>query len=121
MKALMTICFLLALCATGCVTKATANARAHAAFIAGQQQGAAAQLNEVSVWVVGNVRTPVLPWTAELTLAKAIAAADYQGTQDPGTFVIQRNGRAPQYVSLKQILDGYDMPLEPGDRIEIRP
>jgi hypothetical protein len=121
MKVLLAHCALLTLVAAGCVSKATANARAHAAFIAGQQQGAAAQLNEVSVWVVGNVRTSVLPWTAELTLAKAIAAADYQGTQDPNTFVLQRNGRAPQYVSLKQILDGYDTPLEPGDRIEIRP
>ena len=118
---LVSICLFAPLLVAGCVTKSKANAQARKAYIAGEKQGASTQLAGDSVWVVGNVRTPIIPWTADLTLAKAIMAANYVGATDPKMFVMLRNGQAPQYVSLQQILNGFDTSLEPGDKIEVRP
>jgi len=121
MKEMLVVAGLLVLTATGCVTKGEANARAKAAFLAGERQGMAMKSAESSVWLVGNVRTPVIPWTEDLTLAKAVIDASYQGTKDPSQFVILRGGHTPTYVSAQQLLNGYDVPLQAGDRIEIRP
>ena len=68
---------------TGCVTKSKADAMAKQAFIAGERRGALLQSESHVVWVVGNVRQPVVPWTEDLTLAKAIVTADYLGNRDP--------------------------------------
>jgi len=105
----------------GCVSKSKSNAKARAAFFAGQQQGASAQVNSNSVWVVGNVRTPMLPWSEDLTLAKALIAADYLGAGDPSQVVLLRSGQPPTFVSAKQLLSGFDLPLLAGDRVEVRP
>jgi len=105
----------------GCVTKSKAAAQARAAFAEGQRQGMAAQANATSVWVVGNVRTPIIPWTADLTLAKALVAAEYLGEGDPSKITLYRQGRAPFNVSPKQLLQGYDLPLKLGDRLEVKP
>jgi hypothetical protein len=120
MKKFIASFLLLPLLAAGCVSKADCDARAKAAFLAGQQHGMAMQANASSVWLVGNVKTPVIPWTVDLTLAKALIAAEYQGANDPTQFTILRNGRPPQIVTAKQLLSGFDVPLQIGDRIEIR-
>ena len=113
--------FLLPLLVAGCVSKSECDAKVKAAYLAGQQQGMAMQANASSVWVVGNVKTPVIPWTVDLTLAKALIVAEYQGAGDPAQITILRKGRPSQIVTAKQLLSGYDVPLQIGDRIEIRP
>jgi hypothetical protein len=122
MKELLVCCSLTVLLASGCVSKSKANAQARAAFQAGQRQGmmmAAAQ--GPSVWIVGNVKTPVVPWTQDLTLSKAIIAAEYRGAKDPDEIIVQRKGQEPLHIHPQQLLRGEDMPLQAGDQIEIRP
>jgi hypothetical protein len=108
---------------TGCITKAKADAQARAAFVAGEQQ-AMRNMEEVkargpSVTVVGQVRNARVPWTAELTLAKAVVAAEYFGDKDPSEILIVRSGKAIRYDP-KKLLEGDDMPLEPQDLIELK-
>ena len=83
--------------------------------------GPTAQVNANSVWVVGNVRTPIILWNEDLTLARAIIAADYLGAGDPSQVVLLRTGQPPVFVSAKQLLTGFDLPLLSGDRIAVRP
>jgi protein involved in polysaccharide export with SLBB domain len=105
----------------GCTTKAKAKAHAQAAFAAGQQQ-AMALMNQprgTHVTVIGQVRTPMLPWSEDLTLAKAIIAAGYYGAADPKEIFIVRNGKASR-VDPKQLLNGEDVPLQAGDVVQIK-
>ena len=75
--ALFSLCGALLLAATfsGCVSKSKADAKARAAFLAGQQQAvmrvqqAQTQGQGPSVTVNGEVRNHVVPWTEGLTLA----------------------------------------------------
>ena len=117
--------FMLWLCLlTGCVSKSTAEARARAAFFAGQQQEAAIlarqpQIQGPTVTVLGEVRNARVPWTVDLTLAKAVVAADYYGRIDPTVIVIQREGKEIPYDP-KTLLNGQDVLLQPNDVIELR-
>jgi hypothetical protein len=108
---------------TGCVSKSKAEARAKTAFLAGQRQAAMMawqnQIRGPSVTVLGEVRNSLVPWTADLTLAKAVLAADYYGQTDPSQIVIQRHGQETAYDP-KQLLSGTDVQLEPSDVIEIK-
>jgi hypothetical protein len=90
-----------------------------AAFAAGQQQAMSAQTNAPSVNFRGDVKNPRVPWTEEMTLAKALVAAQYTGSWDPHTIVIVRQGE--QYkLDPKRLLSGLEDPLlEPGDTVEI--
>ena len=107
---------------TGCVTKSKAKADAREAFIAGQQQAMAMarmqQSQGPSVTVVGQVRNGIIPWTQELTLARAIVNAGYFGTSDPHQIVIVHNGQATT-IDSKQLLNGEDVPVQAGDVIQI--
>ena len=107
--------------ASGCVSKSAANARARAAYQAGQNEARAEAASATSVWIVGNVQTPTIPWTEDLTLAKALIIANYRGPRDPSQFIIRRNGQPAINVSARQLLNGYDLPLAAGDRVEVRP
>jgi hypothetical protein len=78
-----------------------------------------AQLRGPSVTIVGEVSNPMITWTADLTLAKAIVAAGYHGSVDPNEILIVRQGKAMSYDP-KNLLNGEDVPLEPNDTIEIR-
>ena len=69
--------------------------------------------------VRGDVRNPVIPWTEDLTLARAILAADYVGRWDPHSINLIR-GRRSKRFSTSMLLAGADTDLEPGDIIEIR-
>jgi len=108
---------------TGCVSKSKAEAQARAAFFAGQRQAVEmvqrAQTLGPTVTVVGEVRNPTIPWTNDMTLAKALVAADYYGHTDPREILIERNGQATSYDP-KKLLGGEDVPLKPKDVIEIR-
>jgi hypothetical protein len=103
------------------VSKSTANAQARAAYLAGQRQAFQMAAQGPSVWVIGNVKTPVVPWTQDLTLSKALLAAEYRGAKDPSEIIVRRKGLEPLYIRPQQILEGQDMPMLAGDQIEIRP
>jgi len=121
-----TLCgaFLLAATFGGCVSKSKADAKARAAFIAGQQQAimrlqqAQMQGQGPCVTVNGEVRNHVVPWTEGMTLAKAVVAADYFGAADPGQILIVHNGLATS-VEPSQLLSGVDIPLQPGDIVQL--
>src|SRR5437667_12054051 len=93
--ALVMVCFfLLAFALTGCTTKSNAKAQARAAYAAGQQQALERVLqSRNSVTVIGAVRNPLVPWTEDLTLAKALVAADYYARGNPREIIIVRNGQ----------------------------
>ena len=110
------------LCASGCATKTDVRKQTETAFQAGHQQA----LQEIyerrfpTVTVIGPVRNPKLDWTRDLTLARAIVAAGYQGQGDPREIVLHR-GAEEAHITAKQLLAGDDWELQPGDRIEIVP
>ncbi len=119
-------CLALSLCAAlaGCVTKAQAKAQARAAYLAGQQE-AMTRLQQIqaqgpSVRINGPVRNPVVPWTPRLTLSQAIIAADYQGGDDPAEIIVVHHGVAKR-LNVKDLLGGHDVPLEPGDVVQLVP
>lgn len=108
----------------GCVSKGKAQEQARAAFFAGQQQAAMmsrqqTQAQGPTVTIIGEVRNPVVPWTTELTLAKAVVAADYCGQGDPSEILIQRNGQE-MHFDPKKLLGGADVQLMPSDVIQLR-
>ena len=108
----------------GCVSKSKADAKARAAFLAGQQQAimrlqqAQMQGQGPCVTVNGEVRNHVVPWTEGMTLAKAVLAADYFGAADPNQILIVHNGLATS-VEPSQLLSGVDIPLQPGDIVQL--
>ena len=109
-------------CAAGCTTKTAARKQSDAAFQAGQQQ-ALQQLYErkfPTVSIIGPVWNPKLDWTKDLTLARAIVAAGYQGVGDPKEIILRR-GSEEVHITTKELLKGDDWDLQPGDRIEIVP
>ena len=117
---------LLATAVGGCVTKSKAEAQARAAYLAGQREATArmqqmqAQAQGPSITVNGEVRNHIVPWTEGMTLAKALVAADYLGTADPGQIIIVHNGIGNR-VDPKELLSGVDVPLQPGDIVQFVP
>lgn len=122
MKTCLNWFLLMTLVASGCTSRSKATAQATAAFAAGQQR-ALAQMSEAqrtNIRVLGNVRHPEIPWADGLTLAQAIVAAECYERRDPREVVLIRRGeRIP--IDPKILLRGDDVPLEPGDTIEIHP
>lgn len=104
----------------GCVSKTKAKLDAQQAYIAGQQHAMMTmQQNKNAVQVRGLVKNTVIPWTEDLTVAKAILAAEYQGAHDPSSVIIVRNGTGTE-IKAAELLQGHDEPLQAGDLIEIR-
>ena len=122
MRMWLCLSLLIVLALSGCTSRSKAGAQARAAFAAGQQQAFAQTLEaqRTNIRVVGNVRHPEVPWADGLTLAQAIVAADCFDRRDPRQVVlIRRAERIP--LDPKILLRGDDVPLEPGDTIEIHP
>jgi protein involved in polysaccharide export with SLBB domain len=69
--------------------------------------------------VIGPVQNPNVPWVAGLTLAQAIATADYLEPRAPIQIIITRGGESAA-MDAKVLLNGTDIPLEIGDVIELR-
>jgi hypothetical protein len=115
------IAVLLVLVPAGCVSKAKAKAQARDAFIAGQQETLRQmQQNQTpTVSILGQVNTPVVAWTKDLTLAQALIAASYTGRSDPSEILIVRRGVAIR-VDPQKLLSGEDVPLQAGDVIQIK-
>jgi hypothetical protein len=117
----LTVCIL---ALAGCTSRSRARDQARAAFAAGQQQGLqqAQQLQHpgLNVTVAGPVKYTVVPWTVELTVARAIIAAEYLGTGDPHQIIIFRNGQQIT-VDPERLLNGEDQPLQAGDVLQLKP
>ncbi len=115
----------LALAATlplgGCVSKGKAEADAKAAYAAGQQEAMRRMMQSHSqmITVVGEVHNANLPWTEDLTVSKAIIASEYFGRRDPSEIILVRAGQGTR-IDPKQLLSGQDIPLQPGDVIQLR-
>ena len=107
---------------TGCTTKSAARLKAQNAFLAGQnealRQSAAAQFNGVTV--LGAVQRSQVPWVVGLTLAQAIATANYTGDVAPKHIIITRQGESAA-LDANVLLNGTDIPLEAGDVVELGP
>jgi len=121
MKHFLALALLSALLGAGCVSKSTANAQARAAYLEGKREGMAAAAQGPSVWVIGNVKKPVIAWTPDLTLTEAIVKAEYRGAKDPSQIIVRRKDQQPLQLRAQQLLEGQDMPLLNGDQIEIVP
>ena len=65
------------------------------------------------------MQNPQVPWVEGLTLAQAIATADYIGADAPKQIIITRQGESAT-LDAKVLLNGTDIPLEKGDVIELR-
>jgi hypothetical protein len=60
-----------------------------------------------------------VPWTDDLTVAKAIVAAEYVSVREPESIVVRRRGDR-FFVSVTRLLQGIVDPwLEPGDTVEL--
>jgi hypothetical protein len=118
MKALFVLLTAVVFTAAGCAGKA--KKREAAAFRSGQHLAVEAQQAlEPSVWIRGMVRHSRVPWTANLTLAQALVAADYTGVLNPTRIYVIRQGQTYR-VDPKRLLRGQEDPvLEPGDIVDI--
>jgi hypothetical protein len=114
--------FAAALALAGCVTKREADAKARQAYAEGERSGMLRMQQQAlgpNVTLVGDVSNGTIPWTEDLTLAKAIVAAGYNGKTDPTDIVIVRGGRGIR-VDPKKLLAGEDVPLMNHDIVSIR-
>ncbi|HEV2456409.1 MAG TPA: hypothetical protein VGY98_19250 [Verrucomicrobiae bacterium] len=115
--------FVIVVCAlffmTGCVTKATADAQAKAAFLAGEKAAyQSMQSSTTDITVLGNVQKHQIPWVEGMTLAQALATATYTGAHDPTDLILRRNSVQTE-VDPRDLLNGRDVPLHPGDVISV--
>lgn len=116
------LAILLVLGAAGCQHRPSAREKQMAAFQAGQQRVITQMLESrrTSVRVIGNVRYPEINWSDGLTLGKAIVAAELLDRGNPRMlFIYRQSGQIP--VEPQLLLRGDDVPLEPGDTIQIQP
>jgi len=106
---------------SGCETKSRARLEARQAYVEGQEQALAqSRPKPPIVTVTGPVRNSIIPWTEELTLDKAIVAADYTGYLNPRLIRVIRDGQATD-IKPSALLNGEDMPLQAGDTIQVVP
>jgi hypothetical protein len=122
MKILLSVLLLFALAAGGCTSQSKAQARAQAAYAAGQQQAMLlrSDAQRTSIRVMGNVRNPEIPWADGLTLAHVIVSAECLNRHNPRQIVVVRQ-RERFPVDPNALLRGEDIPMEPGDTVEIHP
>lgn len=78
------------------------------------------EAQRTSIRVLGNVKNPEIQWAEGLTLARVIAAAEWLDRQDPRQIVLVRQ-RERFPVDPAALLRGDDVPLEPGDTVELHP
>jgi hypothetical protein len=113
---------LIVLAATGCTTRSSSRTQAQIAYLAGQnmilQQQLAAQFHGVTV--IGAVQNPQVAWVEGLTLAQAVATANYTGKAEPKQIIITHQGESVT-LDAKVLFSGTDIPLEAGDVVELRP
>jgi hypothetical protein len=113
-----------AIAVAGCTTNSKARLESQNAFLAGQnavlQRQAQTALQANGVTIIGPVQNPNVPWVAGLTLAQAIATANYLDSHAPKQIIITRGGESA-VLDAKVLLNGAVVPLEAGDVVELRP
>lgn len=111
--------FALAVC--GCTTASHSRLAAQNAFLAGQnsalRQQVAAQFNGVTI--IGAVQNSQVAWVAGLTLAQAVATANFIGADEPKHIIITHQGESAT-LGADVLFGDTDIPLEPGDIVELR-
>ena len=122
-----TVIFAVALALGGCESRRAAREQAREAYVAGQsqtmarQQQMVSQLQHPTVLVQGQVENGAIPWSPDMTMAKAIVAAHYTGFMNPSAVRVLRQGQAVRQFEAVDLLRGQDMPLEPGDVVQLAP
>ena len=105
----------------GCAGKSKTQAREREAFIAGQKQFAmAAEMRRSNIAVTGPVSNQLVIWREGITLAEAIVAARWNAPGDPRLVVLTRKGERVE-LTPNESLAAAQLPLEPGDEIELIP
>jgi hypothetical protein len=110
-----------ALALSGCVSKSTAQAEARKAYLEGQHRAIANQeeAQNPAVWFRGPVRNPRVPWSEDLTLTRALLAAEYLYQLSPMRISVIRQGKTYS-IDVRRMLRGQeDPPMEPGDIVEV--
>ena len=121
---------ILTVAAVGCTSSHLARLAEQNAYLAGQNQILRQQLDQQqqqaqqaaalpSVTIIGAVQNSHVPWVAGLTLAQAVATANYLDSNPPAQVVITRDGESAT-INVNALLNGPDVPLENGDIVELR-
>jgi hypothetical protein len=123
-RIVVSILLLLSFALAGCASKTKSREQIQHAYAAGVEAGRMqaqqqAQSGVPQVRFVGHVNNPIVLWTEDLTLAKALVDAEYLDQNTPRTITIYRNGQ-PNRVDPQTLLDGQDYPLFPGDTVVIQ-
>ena len=122
MLSAMSLLILAAALISGCATKSAAKRDQQAAILAGQnallRQQQAQQFPTVTI--LGPVHSHTVPWVAGLTLAQAVATADYLGSRAPAEIVITAKAGDNATLDGAVLLNGTAVPLEADDVVEIR-
>ncbi len=111
--------------AAGCTTRSEARAEAQAAaqraYQAGQSDALKQQLaqQQTIVTVLGPVQNSTVPWVVGLTLAQAIATANYLSPNEPTQITLTRQGEDGN-IDPAVLLNGVKIPLEAGDIITLK-
>lgn len=128
-KIFFLIALLLSVAAFGCASKTRQQAQVRRAYAAGEQ-AARAQMEKAAqeqqrlavdsqARIVGAVRNSVLAWSDGMTLARALAEAEYEKTRTPRMITIYRNNQQLN-IEPQRLLDGEDYPLFAGDIVFIQ-
>jgi hypothetical protein len=106
---------------SGCTTHSQAEVEAQTAYIAGQRDAFAslAAMQRNSVTVIGPVQNSEVTWTNDLTLSQAIITANYTGSSNPKEIILSRQGQTTR-IDPQDLLQGQDVPLQPGDIITLQ-
>ncbi|MGC8829174.1 MAG: hypothetical protein ACP5MG_03210 [Verrucomicrobiia bacterium] len=99
-----------------CTTRSSAEKRAREAFIQGQMLAHTQSAQQI-VTVRGDVMNPTIPYTKDLTLAKALLAARWRGIREPSFITIIRGEESFKLRTRDFFVAGEDLPLEAGDII----
>jgi hypothetical protein len=111
---------LLTLAATGCMSQARIREQERAAFLAGENAALRQEWQSPGVTIIGPVKYSHVPWVDGLSLAQAIATADYLNPNPPQNIAIICNGQTAT-LSPDVLLRGVNIPLKSGDVVKIQP
>ena len=108
------------LMAVGCANPSRAQLEAQQAMLVKQNEELKRQLAAQSkgVTIVGPVENSFVPWVAGLTLAQALATANYLDPKAPKKIIITRDGETAS-LDAQALLNGAVVPLKPGDVVEL--
>ena len=116
------IILFLAVLAAGCTTQSKARAEAQKAYLAGQnaalQRAQAAQ--SPGITVMGPVQNSYVPWVAGITIAQAIATANYTSPTPPSKIVLSRQGEDAA-IDANDLDRATQITLQAGDIITLVP